>query len=125
MVLNPSILNSTLYVPGGIWGNTYLPASLVRFERVALVARFVVVTSTPGITAADLSVTVPLSEVVPCDHPTPANIRTNDMTKKTYQTDFFIALAPLTAFRWLVNSTNRRSGCVRPLYLVVVVPPAP
>src|SRR5262249_32292070 len=58
--LKPVSSTRSLYVPGGRAGMAYNPPSVVTVLAVTLVAALVAVTVAPGMTAPELSVTVPV-----------------------------------------------------------------
>jgi hypothetical protein len=67
-VLNPSSSPFTEYGPGGSAGKSNSPTALLMLVRVALVALFTTVTTTPGITAPLESLTSPVMVPRVCAH---------------------------------------------------------
>ena len=61
VLLNPSFLTSTSYVPGVRVGITYNPDSSVMVDVETFVSTFLAVTAAAPITLPEVSVTVPVS----------------------------------------------------------------
>src|SRR5579863_7683656 len=81
--LKPAASALTSYFPIWMSGATYCPESLVGYVRVQLVAEFVTVMFTLGITAPDGSVTVP-TMVAFCANDTDGSINNNKNNNGRY-----------------------------------------
>src|SRR5207237_4288400 len=78
---NPAFVAVIVYLPGGIWGNSYAPLWSVLWLTWNPVVGFSMLTSAPAISAPEGSVTVLRNEVSPvCDQPRTVHANSDNTT---------------------------------------------